>query len=121
MVAGMDRKDYEIDFTKVGQKMKQMRMEQGITQEKVAEDLECTVAFVSNVENSRTKLNLRVLLYYSALCHISIDSLLAAGKALKSSDIAGNDPVCDELMGIFKTFSPDERKKIVKMLKLWKE
>lgn len=116
----MNRNEYEIDFTKVGQKMKQMRMEQGITQEKVAEDLECTVAFVSNVENSRTKLNLRVLLYYSKLCHISIDSILAAGKDCESPENADNNPMYDELIGIFKTFSPDERKKIIKMLKVWK-
>lgn len=117
----MNRNEYEIDFTKVGQKMKQMRMEQGITQEKVAEDLECTVAFVSNVENSRTKLNLRVLLYYSKLCHISVDSILAAGKDSECLENADNDPMYDELIGIFKTFSPNERKKIIRMLKLWQE
>lgn len=115
----MNRNEYEIDFTKVGQKMKQMRMELGVTQEKVAEDLECTVAFVSNVENSRTKLNLRVLLYYSKLCHISVDSILAAGK--DSESFNNDDPMYDELIGIFKTFSPDERKKIIKILKLWQE
>ncbi len=38
-----------------------------ITQEQVAKDLNCTVPFVSNVENNRAKLNLRVLLYYSKL------------------------------------------------------
>ena len=53
----------EIDFSKVGLKMKQLRNERGITQEQVARDLDCTVPFVSNVENNRAKLNLRVLLY----------------------------------------------------------
>lgn len=57
----------ELDFSKVGLKMKQLRVEQGYTQEMVAEDLDCTVAFVSNLENNRAKLNLRVLLYYSKL------------------------------------------------------
>ena len=52
----------ELDFAKVGLKMKQLRVEQGYTQEMVAEDLKCTVAFVSNLENNRAKLNLRVLL-----------------------------------------------------------
>ena len=55
----------EVDFSKVGLKMKQLRSERGITQEQVAKDLNCTVPFVSNVENNRAKLNLRVLLYYS--------------------------------------------------------
>ena len=56
----------EVDFSKVGLKMKQLRSERGITQEQVAKDLNCTVPFVSNVENNRAKLNLRVLLYYSS-------------------------------------------------------
>ena len=51
----------EVDFSKVGLKMKQLRSERGITQEQVAKDLNCTVPFVSNVENNRAKLNLRVL------------------------------------------------------------
>lgn len=40
----------EVDFSKVGLKMKQLRSERGITQEQVAKDLNCTVPFVSNVE-----------------------------------------------------------------------
>ena len=60
----------EVDFSKVGLKMKQLRSERGITQEQVAKDLNCTVPFVSNVENNRAKLNLRVLLYYSKLCNV---------------------------------------------------
>ena len=43
----------EVDFSKVGLKMKQLRSERGITQEQVAKDLNCTVPFVSNVENNR--------------------------------------------------------------------
>lgn len=113
--------NFEIDFKKVGKKMKEMRSDLGITQEKVAEDLECTVAFVSNIENNRTKLNLRVLLYYSQLCHVSIDSLLAAGKDIQSGNDSENTILYDELIGIFKTFSPDEQKKIIKILKMWHE
>ena len=37
----------EVDFSKVGLKMKQLRSERGITQEQVAKDLNCTVPFVS--------------------------------------------------------------------------
>lgn len=33
----------EVDFSKVGLKMKQLRSERGITQEQVAKDLNCTV------------------------------------------------------------------------------
>ena len=76
----------EVDFSKVGLKMKQLRSERGITQEQVAKDLNCTVPFVSNVENNRAKLNLRVLLYYSKLCNVSVDTILDAGRDLPPLD-----------------------------------
>ena len=73
----------EVDFSKVGLKMKQLRSERGITQEQVAKDLNCTVPFVSNVKNNRAELNLRVLLYYSKLCnYLSVDTITGCLKDL---------------------------------------
>ncbi|MGN1206164.1 MAG: helix-turn-helix domain-containing protein, partial [Eubacterium sp.] len=68
----------KIDFEKVGKRMKKLRKEQRISQEQVAKDLGSTISFVSNLENNYTKINLRVLLYYSKMCHVSIDYLLNA-------------------------------------------
>ena len=110
----------EIDFSKVGLKMKQLRNERGITQEQVARDLECTVPFVSNVENNRAKLNLRVLLYYSKLCNVSVDTILDAGRdlpPLSEKEQQHND----ELLSIFRRFSVDEKEKIIKTLRIWQE
>lgn len=109
----------KIDFHKVGQKMKQLRNEQGITQEKVAKDLGSTIAFVSNIENNRTKINLRVLMYYSKMCHISIDSLLNAGNpALIEAD---DDTVVEqEISRVLKHYTMEEKIKILKMLKIGK-
>lgn len=108
-----------IDYAKVGLKMKELRNKKGITQEKVADDLDCTIAFVSNVENNRAKLNLRVLLHYARLCNVSVDTLLSAGNPDAPADIE-DTLLKEELLNIFKTFSTKEQKKIVDMLKLWK-
>ncbi len=110
----------EIDYAKVGLKMKELRVSQGITQDKVANDLGTTVAFVSNVENNRTKLNLRVLTYYSALCHVSVDTLLAAGKS-SDSEVYPDTVLDGELMRALSFYSHDEKKKILKMLEIGKE
>ena len=99
----------KVDFKKVGKRMKQLRNEQGITQEKVAKDLGSTIAFVSNIENNRTKINLRVLMYYSKLCHISIDSLLNAG--IPEQEIAR----------VLKYYNKNEKIKILNMLKIGKD
>lgn len=110
----------KVDFNKVGKRMKQLRNEQGITQEKVAKDLGSTIAFVSNIENNRTKINLRVLMYYSKLCHISIDSLLNAGNPKMIQ--ADEDTVVEqELSRVLKHYSREEKIKILKMLKIGKD
>lgn len=109
----------ELDFAKVGLKMKQLRVEQGYTQEMVAEDLNCTVAFVSNLENNRAKLNLRVLLYYSKLCNVTIDEILEPGFTDRTPQEA-NKAMNTELLRIFQGYTPDEQKKILKTLRLWK-
>ncbi len=109
----------KIDFNKVGKKMKELRNEQGVTQEKIAKDLGSTIAFVSNIENNRTKINLRVLMYYSKLCHISIDSLLNAGNPefIEADD---DSVVEQDIMRVLKQYDKDEKIKILKMLKIGK-
>ena len=100
----------EVDFSKVGLKMKQLRSERGITQEQVAKDLNCTVPFVSNVENNRAKLNLRVLLYYSKLCNVSVDTILDAGRDLPPLDEKERQ-LNDEVLNVFRGFSVAEKKR----------
>lgn len=109
----------ELDFSKIGSKMKQLRIEQGYTQEMVAEDLNCTVAFISNLENSRAKLNLRVLLYYSKLCNVTIDEILEPGFTDRTPQEASK-AMSAELLRVFQSYSPEDQKKILKTLKLWK-
>lgn len=108
----------EVDFSKVGLKMKQLRSERGITQEQVAKDLNCTVPFVSNVENNRAKLNLRVLLYYSKLCNVSVDTILDAGRDIPPLDEKEHQ-LNDEMLNVFRGFSVTEKEKIIKMLRIW--
>ena len=110
----------EVDFSKVRLKMKQLRSERGITQEQVAKDLNCTVPFVSNVENNRAKLNLRVLLYYSKLCNVSVDTILDAGRDLPPLDEKERQ-LNDEVLNVFRGFSVAEKEKIIKMLRIWQE
>ena len=56
--------------------MKTLRKQAGYTQEQIADALDVTVAFISNIENDRVKMNLRVLSYYAKLLNVSIDYLL---------------------------------------------
>ena len=59
-----------------GEQIKKLRIKMGMTQSEVAQALDVTPGYISNVENGRTAMSLRILIYYSKLMGISLDSLV---------------------------------------------
>ena len=59
-----------------GRKIKELRLKMGLTQNEVAADLEVTPGYISNVENGRTSMSLRLLIYYARLTGLSLDALV---------------------------------------------
>ena len=59
-----------------GTHIKHIRQKMGLTQNQVAEALGVTPGYISNVENNRTAMSLRILTYYAKLCGCSLDSLV---------------------------------------------
>lgn len=115
--------DYNLDqynYEKIGMELKRLRTEHSYTQEQIAGDLGCTVSFVSNIENNRAKLNLRVLMYYARLCNVTIDSILNAGQNEdRQQDISEARDA--EALNILHQFPPDRQEQIIRVLKYIKE
>ena len=110
----------QYDFDRIGMELKRLRTERSYTQEQIAGDLGCTVSFVSNIENNRTKLNLRVLMYYARLCNVTVDSILNAGqKEEEQQDISSARDA--EALNILHQFPPEKQEKIIQVLKYIKE
>lgn len=59
-----------------GALVKDLRIKSGLTQNQVAETLGVTPGYISNVENNRTAMSLRILTYYARLVGCSLDSLV---------------------------------------------
>ena len=59
-----------------GTLVKNLRIENNLTQNQVAEALGVTPGYISNVENGRTAMSLRMLTYYARLTGRSLDSLV---------------------------------------------
>ena len=55
-----------------GTHIKHIRQKMGLTQNQVAEALGVTPGYISNVENNRTAMSLRILTYYAKLCGCSL-------------------------------------------------
>lgn len=111
----------DMDYVKIGEKMKELRNERGFTQEQVAKELGCTIGFISNVENNRAKLNLRVLSYYAKMCGVTVDTFLNVGDDSVSQAEKEEAILVDELLRLFRTFDIEDQKKIIKTLKVWKQ
>lgn len=64
------------EFDNLGSQIKDLRIQMKLTQAEVAAALNVTPGYISNVENNRTAMSLRILMYYAKLMNISLDSLI---------------------------------------------
>lgn len=65
-----------MDGENYGTLIKELRIQNGLTQNQVAESLGVTPGYISNVENNRTAMSLRILTFYARLVGCSLDSLV---------------------------------------------
>ncbi len=98
-----------------GEKIKELRIKMGLTQNEVAADLEVTPGYISNVENGRTSMSLRVLIYYAKLTHLSLDSLI--GNIEPEYKETSLDR---EIMNEISDMSIDEKQKLLQTIRIWK-
>ena len=103
------------DSAAIGKELKRLRTEHTYTQEQMAEQLGCTPAFISNIENNRARLNLRVLAYYAKLFHASVDSILKTGQN-KAEPQNASDALDAEALEVLHQFPPSKQKQIIKIL-----
>ena len=102
------------DYTNLGSKIKDMRIQMNLTQADVAAALEVTPGYISNVENNRTAMSLRILIYYAKLAGISLDSLI--GKIDSDYQETALDR---ELFTQIQKMDPESKEKLLK--KEWDE
>ncbi len=67
----------EINYAKLGLRIKEMRQGRGLTQESLAEMVSCNTSHISNIENNHTKVSLNVLLAIANALNTSIDYFLS--------------------------------------------
>ena len=69
-------KEFYMENENYGTLIKELRIKNGLTQNQVAESLGVTPGYISNVENNRTAMSLRILTYYAHLVGCSLDALV---------------------------------------------
>lgn len=99
-----------------GSLVKNLRLQNGLTQNQVAESLGVTPGYISNVENNRTAMSLRILTYFARLIGCSLDSLV--GELEPEYYETALDR---EIYQIILTLDIETKKKLLQTLELWKK
>ncbi len=103
------------EFDNLGAQIKELRIQMKLTQAEVAEALNVTPGYISNVENNRTAMSLRILMYYAKLMNISLDSLIGRVEPEYRKTALDN-----ELLDLVSKMDDKEKNKLIKTLKIWR-
>ena len=101
---------------KYGEHIKAYRIMLGKTQNEVATELEVTPGYISNVENGRTAMSLRFLIYYAKMMGVTLDKLV--GDLEPEYE---NDSLDNALMAEISKMDKKKKEKLLKTIKLWNE
>lgn len=102
----------EIDYAKLGIKIKEVRQAKGLTQDNLAEIVSCNTSHISNIENNHTKVSLNVLLAIANALNTSIDFLLS--EQYENSSLA----LDNEILRAIKDCDNAKKEKILKMIEI---
>ena len=83
----------EVDYEKIGMRIRKLRQEKGLTQADLAAMIGCSNNYLSHIETAQCKLSLSMLLRFSFVLEESIDYFLldtpfAGSNAIIDRDIA---------------------------------
>ncbi|MCR5209966.1 MAG: helix-turn-helix domain-containing protein [Lachnospiraceae bacterium] len=103
------------DNENYGKIIKDLRIECGLTQNDIAKALGVTTGYVSNVENNRSAMSLKVLIYFAKLTGRTLDDIVGC---LETSYT--QDSLDKKIARLTSSMSPDEKKRLIKIIELIK-
>ncbi len=101
-----------LDYIIIGERLRKARLAKGLTQEKLAEQLDLSVAFLSRVERGNAHINLTRL---SEVCSILG---LSEGEILNGSSSNASDYMQRDFSSLLKKCSPEKQKLIYNIAKV---
>ena len=98
----------------LGSRVKKLRQEMNLRQAEVADALHVTPGYISNVENNRTAMSLRILIYYAKLMNTTLDSLVGSLEPAYKENALDN-----EVMHLVAQMNDLEKQKLINTLRIW--
>ena len=100
----------------LAKRIRQIRIDNHLTQEQVAKALDATPGYICNVENGRTAMSLRMLVYFAKLTNTTLDSLVGSMDSSYTATAIDN-----EIMGLLADFTDKEKLNLINTIKIWKD
>ena len=104
-----------LDYNVIGEKLKKARNNKKITQEKLAEQLDVSIAFLSRIERGSSHINLKRL---SQICEILG---VSEGYILNGSSSDSKNYLNSEFSNVLNNISSEKQKLIYKIAKVISE
>ena len=100
-----------LDFCKIGKKIREIRISKNLTQEYIANMADVNVSHISNIENNRVKVSLSTLVQICNALDTTVDYILADEYNHPSTVIE------HEILKEVQNCSPETQKQILKIIK----
>lgn len=104
----------DLNFERISQKIKEIRISKGITQEYVADVADVNTSHISNIENNRVKVSLSTLVQICNALDVTVDYILADEYNDTSSAIE------QEILKELHLCNTDTQKRILKIIEILK-
>lgn len=100
------------DYTIIGRRIRNLRLKNNMTQEKLADEIDISVAFMSRIERGTAHVNLKRLTQIAEILNVS------PGYLLIGSNTRSKDYLKDDLSEILKKCNPQQQKLIFQISEL---
>lgn len=104
----------KMDFSIIGLRMRERRTYLGITQERIANELDINPSHISNIECGRTNPSLTSLIYIADILECSVDYLLGRDNINKKKEKTLDDKIIDKL----KYYDANKKSRLLKIMSL---
>ncbi len=102
----------EIDYKLIGERIKEARKAKGWSQEKLSEEIDVTIVYISRIERGSSQVNLRRLAQISKVLNISVEYLI------KGTITNAENYLDKELYETLLTCTPEKQRLIYNIAKI---
>ena len=100
----------DLDFERIGKRIKELRISKGLTQEYIANIADVNTSHISNIENNRVKISLSTLVQVCNALDTSVDYILSHEYTSADTSIER------EILTALKPQTEDMKEKILKII-----